>query len=218
MRIQLLFLQSTAVVVSAAVALPALAQTAAVPPADLGQTVKAPAPSAALPKPVELSVDATDAAISAGAQYAAGNSKLVAGTALGKFSIRRDNNAFAASIVGNYSRAYTIPAATEGTAPPPGVWQTSTENLQAKLRYDRFFTPNFSGFLQVTGLHDAFQAVTFRLNIDPGVKLLVINDPATKLWEKPATTSNSTTTIPTATVSSRRVPGASPWMAPARPT
>ena len=125
----------------AALPTPAFAQTAAVPPPDIGQAVKSPAPSAAPLASVKLDVDATDAAVSAGAQYAAGNSKMVAGTGLGKLSLRRGADAFAASLVGNYARAYTVPALPPGTplgtAPPPGAWQTSTENLQGKLRYDR---------------------------------------------------------------------------------
>jgi hypothetical protein len=54
--------------------------------------------------------------------------------------------------------------------------------VQAKLRYDRFFTRDFSGFLQVTGTHDSFQAITFRLNVDPGLKYLFVDKSATKLW------------------------------------
>jgi hypothetical protein len=187
MRIPRLLFPTSAFATSVWLALPAFAQTAVVPPPDIAQAVKAPAASASeAPKPIAVNVDATDAAVSAGAQYAAGNSKLVAGTALGKFSLRRGENAVAASLVGNYSRAYLVPplpAGTPlGTPPAPGAWQTSTENLQAKLRYDRFFTSDFSGFVQVTGLHDAFLAITFRLNIDPGVKLLVMNEATTKLW------------------------------------
>ncbi len=106
--------------------------------------------------------------------------------------MRRGDNAFAAALIGNYSETYQTPATTYVTIPgstkvyaipgaPPG-WKESVENLQGKLRYDRYFSANFSAFAQVTGTHDAFQAVTFRLNADPGVKYLFWNHPETKLW------------------------------------
>ncbi len=34
----------------------------------------------------------------------------------------------------------------------------------------------------MTGTHDAFQAITFRLNVDPGVKLFFVDEPITKFW------------------------------------
>jgi hypothetical protein len=165
----------------------ALAQTAATPPADLTMAVAVPKPTEAL-KPFEPSVDSTNAAISAGGQYAAGNSKLLAGSVQGKFDIRRGADAFAASVVGNYAESFFVPAgsysAATNTITPGGAgkWYPSTENLQGKLRYDRYVTRNMSLFLQVSGLNDAFQAVVFRLNVDPGLKYLVVNDESTKVW------------------------------------
>jgi hypothetical protein len=109
--------------------------------------------------------------VSAGGQYAAGNSKLYAATGQGKLELRRGDNGFGAALVGNFAESYVS-----------GSYQRSTENLQGKLRYDRYFTSIFGGFLQLTGTHDAFQAITFRLNADPGVKLIVVDAEATKLW------------------------------------
>ena len=141
------------------------------PPAELTQAVAAPkaadAPTIAPP------TDSTNAAVSAGGQYAAGNSKLFAVTGLGKFDVRRGNNAFGVSVLGNYA---------EGATPPATSMQATTENLQGKLRYDRYFTPAFGAFLQLTGTHDSFQAITFRLNVDPGVKLFFYDSDDTKLW------------------------------------
>ena len=167
---------------------PALAQTivqpGGAPPADVAPTVAAPTGPADAPKPNDLTVlDSTSAAISAGGQFAAGNSRNFAGTGQGKFDMRRGNNAFGAALVGNYAEAFVVPPAGAANTPAtPGAWQKSTENLQGKLRYDRFLSQNFSIFAQVTGTHDAFQAITFRLNADPGVKLLVINNDSTRLW------------------------------------
>jgi hypothetical protein len=150
---------------------PAPAQ-AGKPPADLAQTVTAPtgadAPTLAAP-----ATDSTNAAVSAGGQFAAGNSKLFAATGLGKFDMRRGDNGFGAQLVGNYA---------EGAIAPSTTLKTTTENLQGKLRYDRYFTPAFGAFLQLTGTHDAFQAITFRLNVDPGVKLFFYDQPSTKFW------------------------------------
>jgi Protein of unknown function, DUF481 len=173
-----------------AVAAPASAQsagsTAAAPPADLTATVTAPKGPVGPPALLAPSVDSTNIAISAGGQYSAGNSQQGAATAQGKLDIRRGDNAFGVAVVGNYARAFVVPAAAAGTPlgtpSQPGSWQTSTENLQGKLRYDRYLTNNISLFLQVTGTHDAFQAITFRLNVDPGAKFLVLNSQATKLW------------------------------------
>jgi hypothetical protein len=173
----------------------AFAQTNVTPPAEIKEVVAAPAvageaPPADAPPP---STDSTNAALSAGGQFATGNSRLAAASGLGKFDLRRGNNAFAASLGGNYAEAYVTPAPTvipnanpmlNPTVVPaaaPG-WKESVENLQAKLRYDRYFSRNFSAFVQVTGTHDAFQALTFRVNADPGVKLLVVQQPQTKLW------------------------------------
>jgi hypothetical protein len=133
-----------------------------------------------------------NASVSAGGQFATGNSRLVAATGTGKFDMRRGDNAFAAAVIGNYSEAYSAPSATYVTDPMTGQtvqvpaaapgWKESVENLQGKLRYDRYFSRNFSAFMQLTGTHDAFQAITFRLNLDPGVKYLFYNHPDAKIW------------------------------------
>jgi hypothetical protein len=141
------------------------------PPADLTQTVaQAPAERAA-PEAAALPTDFTTAAVSAGGQYAAGNSRLYAATGQGKLELRRGDNGFGAGLIGNFAESDVA-----------GSYQKSTENLQGRLRYDRYFTEVFGGFVQVTGTHDAFQAITFRLNADPGVKLIVVDAEATKLW------------------------------------
>jgi hypothetical protein len=142
------------------------------PPADLSQTVAAPK-AADAPVLAAPTTDSMNAAVSAGGQFASGNSKLFAATGLGKFDMRRGNNAFGAQLVGNYA---------EGAVAPSTTLKSTTENLQGKLRYDRYFTPAFGAFIQLTGTHDAFQAITFRLNVDPGVKLFFVDEPTTKFW------------------------------------
>ena len=152
------------------------------PPADEAAVVAAPKPVAA-PPTTAPATDAMHAAISTGGQFQTGNSHLWAITGQGKYDIRRGNDAFAASVIGNYARSETFPAAaTVGTPPPPGIWADSTNNVQGKLRYDRYLTGDASLYMQVTGTHDAFQALTFRLNLDPGFKYLFVSLPATKFW------------------------------------
>jgi hypothetical protein len=151
---------------------PVPAQTGA-PPADLSQSVAAAPKAADAPNLAAPATDSTNAAVSAGGQFASGNSKLFAASGLGKFDMRRGDNAFGALLVGNYA---------EGAVAPSTTLKSTTENLQGRIRYDRYFTSAFGAFLQLTGTHDAFQAITFRLNVDPGVKLFIVDEPTTKFW------------------------------------
>jgi hypothetical protein len=175
------------------VASEAFAQTTVTPPADIAQAVTAPKVAGeAPPEPPPPLTDTLNAAISAGGQFATGNSKLAAASGLGKMDIRRGNNAFAASLGGNYAESYVVPSITivpgvNGGKPTeipaaPAAWKESTENIQAKLRYDRFVSRPLSFFLQLTGTHDAFQAISLRLNIDPGIKYIFAQDDATRFW------------------------------------
>ncbi len=135
-------------------------------------------PTAAAPKENKPSPDSTVIAVNAGAQFATGNSQMIAVTGGGKVDIRRGNNGFGAALVANYATNHTaaVPPATSG------VWADTQRNIQGKLRYERFFTRELGGFIQVTGTHDAFQATTFRLNVDPGVSYLFVDKERTKLW------------------------------------
>jgi hypothetical protein len=183
-------------VVTLLVTAPAFAQGNGTPPADVSAAVAAPTAAGAPPAEAPPASDSTNAAISAGGQLATGNSRSVAMTGTGKFDMRRGANAFGAAVIGNYAEAYVTPAPTfvpaqsfMGTTFPAHTvpaaapaWAESTENLQGKLRYDRYLTNDFSVFAQVTGTHDAFQALTFRLNGDLGAKYLFLNHPNTKVW------------------------------------
>jgi hypothetical protein len=179
----------------------ASAQTSVQPPADVAATVAAPTAAGAPPAPPPPMTDSTNAAVSAGGQFATGNSRSIAMTGTGKFDMRRGANAFGAAVIGNYAEAYVTPASTfvpqgmavdtagktvtipaHTIAAAPAAWGESTENLQGKLRYDRYLTQDFSVFGQITGTHDAFQALTVRLNADAGVKYLFLNHPSTKIW------------------------------------
>lgn len=169
------------------------AQTTEVPagtsPSDLAGTVAAPKAPTEAPSLNKIEGHSLNAAASAGAQWETGNSKIYAATAQGKVDLRLGADDFGAFFIGNYAETY-VPgtpavAATSTAAALPataGKWQRSTENFQGRLRYERYFLPLMSAFLAVTGTHDRFIALTVRLNVDPGLKVLLIENPATELW------------------------------------
>ncbi len=142
------------------------------PPPD-AKTVVAPvdAPIAA-PVIAKPATDATNVTLSAGGQLQTGNSSSLAGTVNGLIDMRRGNNGFGAGLVGNYAQG----------APPGNSEVESTENLQGRIRYDRYLGEKVAVFLIATGRHDKFQGLDFRLNIDPGFKYLFITDPQSALW------------------------------------
>ncbi|HSQ68393.1 MAG TPA: DUF481 domain-containing protein [Polyangiaceae bacterium] len=160
---------------------PTGAQTGA-PPADVGAAVAAPKPIAA-PEEKKASTDFLNAAVNAGGQVTTGNSRLIAVTAGGKLDARVGKEGFGAALIANYSTAYELSKPATATTPPvPGRFHDSVRNLQGKLRYDRYLLPDLSVFVQLTGTHDPFQGVSFRFNVDPGVKLFFYNRPQTKFW------------------------------------
>jgi hypothetical protein len=140
------------------------------PPADGAALVAAPtAPGA---PPPDRPVDGTTATLSAGGQLATGNSRLLAGTINGAIDSRHGANGYGAAILGNYG---------QGAAPTAGVVETA-ENLQGRVRYDRYVIEQASVFLIATGRHDKFQGLDFRLNLDPGFKYLFLKEASNSLW------------------------------------
>lgn len=141
------------------------------PPPDATAVVTAPKDVAA-PPDVAKPTRETTATVSAGGLLTTGNSRTAAATVNGKFDMRRGTDGFGASLIGNFG---------EGAAQGQG-WHVTTENLQGRVRYDRYFIDKLSAFLIATGRHDRFQGLDFRLNLNPGVKYLFMNEDATKLW------------------------------------
>ncbi len=142
-----------------------------VPPPEAEKVAAGPGPAPDAPQ-ITTAPEGTTASISAGGLSSSGNSKLVAFTTSGNYDWRRGANGVGASLVGNYGKS----------APPDGEMETTTENLQGRLRYDRYLIEDASVFLLVTGRHDRFQGLAFRLNLDPGFKYLFVNRPKTQLW------------------------------------
>lgn len=142
-----------------------------VPPADLDKAAAGPEAPAEAPK-IEKAPEGMTASVSAGGLSSSGNSKLVAFTGSGAFDLRKNDNGFGASLLGNYGES----------APPGGDMVLTTQNLQARLRYDRYLLDDASVFLLLTGRHDKFQGLAFRFNVDPGFKYLFVNRATTALW------------------------------------
>jgi hypothetical protein len=143
------------------------------PPPDaeaLASGPKGPTDAPTIAKPKN---DSTSVTLSAGGLLTSGNSRTVAMTINGAFDMRRGSNGFGASILGNYGEA----------APKPGAdMMPSAENVQGRVRYDRYFGDRASVFLITTGRYDKFQGLAFRLNLDPGFKYIVIKTPRSAAW------------------------------------
>jgi putative salt-induced outer membrane protein len=149
----------------------AAAQDLGAPPPEAEKAAAGPGPAREAPK-ITTAPEGTAASLSAGGLSSTGNSRLVAFTGSGTYDWRGGANGVGASLVGNYGKS----------APPDGEMETTTENFQGRLRYDRYLIDDLSLFMLVTGRHDRFQGLAFRLNLDPGVKYLFVNRPATALW------------------------------------
>ena len=141
------------------------------PPAEGAALVEGPKFDADAPKE-EKQMRETTASVSAGGQFASGNSRLIAATANGKFDMRRGADGFGAAVLANYS---------EG-APPGQSVETTVQNVQGRLRYDRFLIESTSVFLIGTGRNDRFQGLDFRLNVDPGAKYVFVRTDPTSFW------------------------------------
>jgi hypothetical protein len=148
-----------------------IARAQGAPPADAKALVEAPKAGAAAPV-AEKKLDGTTVTLSAGGMAASGNSRQLAMTANGIFETLFDNNGIGVSLLGNYGRG----------APPGQPTETTTENLQGRVRYDRYLIDRLSVFLINTGRYDRFQGLDFRYNIDPGVKYLFVREQASSLW------------------------------------
>ncbi len=129
---------------------------------------KGPAPA---PK-AEEGLDGTTASVSVGGMLATGNSENLALSANGNVETRFSNNGLGASILGNYARG-----AARGEEAKP-----LAENLQGRLRYDRYLVDELAVFVVHTGRYDRFQGIDFRYNLDPGVKYLFLREATNSLW------------------------------------
>jgi putative salt-induced outer membrane protein YdiY len=123
-------------------------------------------------KPKE-STDATELKLSAGGLFSGGNSESLALTTSSKLRLRRGDNQFELAVAGNY-----------GEAAPPGEdeREANVENLQGRVRYDRFLIEGLAAFLSTSALRDRFQGLDLRLNIDPGFAYYFLDADKQRFW------------------------------------
>ena len=110
--------------------------------------------------------------LSAGGSWLSGNSKLLAGTLNGQAEQKVGDNSVGAQVLGNYGRG----------APAGEASKTSASNVQGRVRYDRFLSERLTVFGMFTGRTDHLQGLDFRLNVDPGVKYIVVKQESYALW------------------------------------
>lgn len=117
--------------------------------------------------------DATEFDIALGGIFSTGNSRSLAFTGNSNFRLRRTIHQFGASVAGNYGAT---------GVPDSKRYETTVGNIQGLVRYDVFFAKNWTAFLQLTGRHDTFQGLNYRMNVDPGFAYYVLNKPTHRLW------------------------------------
>lgn len=117
--------------------------------------------------------DATEFDIALGGIFSTGNSRTLAATGVSNFRLRRTIHQFGASLAGNYGAT---------GVPDTDRYETTVGNVQGLARYDVFFARDWTAFLQVTGRHDTFQGLVYRMNVDPGFAYYAINKPNHRLW------------------------------------
>lgn len=128
---------------------------------------------AAPPAPPEEETDATELKLSFGGLFSGGNSETVALTTAGRLRFRRGGNQLSIAAASNY-----------GQAAPPGEdeRETNVENLQGRIRYDRFLGEGFAVFLSTSALRDRFQGLALRYNLDPGLAYYFVDLDKHRFW------------------------------------
>lgn len=117
--------------------------------------------------------DTLELKISAGGLSTGGNSESLAATSSSKLRFRRDANQLSAAVVGNYGRARL-----EGEDDT----QTTVENLQGRIRYDRFVSERVAVFVALSGLTNRFLGLDLRLNLDPGLAYYFVSEAKHRAW------------------------------------
>lgn len=127
----------------------------------------------------EAAPDATDAMLwdaSAGAVLNTGNTRAFAGNLGTRFSIRRGDNQVGAELKFTYGQAAVR------TMGQFGDWEENSNNLQGRVRYDRFFTAHDSLFAAVVGRRDHFAGLDLRLQGQVGYARDFLTETNHRLW------------------------------------
>src|SRR5690606_32791244 len=142
-------------------------------PASTGATEVAVGGVQSAEKPTGEETDATTVNIAGGALFAAGNSKSLAITGGADARVRRRANQGKASFAANYAQS--------GNQEADNGLEVTVENYQGNLRFDHFIH-SVAPFLSVSGRHDRFQGLDFRLNVDPGVAYYFVDQKLQQFW------------------------------------
>jgi putative salt-induced outer membrane protein len=142
-------------------------------PATSGTTDVATSTFEAAQKADAKAKDTTEAKVSGGGLFTAGNAQSTSITSGATFRLRREENQLSAAAAANY--------ATARPAGEPATHKT-VENFQGKSRYDRFLTPVVVAFGAVSLRSDRFQGLDLRLNLDPGFAFYAVDTKTTQLW------------------------------------
>jgi putative salt-induced outer membrane protein len=108
---------------------------------------------------VASEIHETTGKLTAGGMFATGNARSLAVTGGGSVRVRRGSDQYSADLAINYGRSAA--SADEDI-------ETTVENYQARVRYDRFLSKRWALFAQLTGRRDRFQQLDLRTNFDPG--------------------------------------------------
>jgi putative salt-induced outer membrane protein len=119
--------------------------------------------------------NATELGVSLGGLASSGNSRSMAVTSAGKLRLRRQDNQFSSGAAINFARS-----AAEDAEP----METTVENYQARMRYDRFLGKGVAAFLAASARRDRFQGLDLRFNLDPGFAYYFLDDDQTQLWSE----------------------------------
>ena len=118
---------------------------------------------------VEKAEDFTNFKLSLGGLGATGNATSVAFTGNALYELRRKKHMFHSSFIANYGLARVEDEVAMTDDLEPNIF-----NLQGRLRYDYFLKKRIAVFLMLTGRHDPFQGLKFRLNVDPGFAFFIL--------------------------------------------
>jgi putative salt-induced outer membrane protein len=121
--------------------------------------------------------EATELSLSAGGLVASGNTRSLALTTAGNFKLRRGMNQLTSALAANFARS---------AANRDEPLEQTAENVQGKVRYDRFLSRHVALFLGASGRHDRFQGLDLRFNLDPGVAYYFVDVDRHQLWSTPS--------------------------------
>ena len=139
-------------------------------------------------KGIHVDAKARKAQAQGGLVLSSGNARFMTLTAGLTASRKTGRNKLAAELGLAYTKTDIVVAADVDGEPGIGpdeivaVEQTTANTLFAKLRYDRFLSPEWSLFAAESARKDRFQGLDLRLNFDPGVAYYVLDVDRHRLW------------------------------------